>query len=328
VYVAADSLDDLLRKVYPKLLKSKMQVSSTRGNSKELDGVLLSLSKPRVRLSRTESRGRIFSSLGELIWYLSGSDKLDFIRYYIRNYEQESEDGITIRGAYGPRLYGLHNNNQLENVLRLLKEKATTRRAVIQIFDSDDVSQNYKEIPCTCTLQFIVRDKFLHMFTSMRSNDAFIGLPHDVFCFTMLQEIFARSLGVKLGKYKHFVGSLHIYTQHIPAVHQFLKEGWQEQIAMPPMPTEDPWDAIHTLVRVESLIRSGQSVDIERLAIDPYWKDLVRLLLIFRRLKTKSLAGVSRLSAAMTNGVYEAYINKRMESHAEQLDIEGTTAPK
>lgn len=328
MYVAADSLDDLLHKLYPKLLKSKMQVSSTRGDSKELDGVLLSLSKPRMRLSRTESRGRIFSSLGELIWYLSGSDKLDFIRYYIRNYEQESEDGVTIRGAYGPRLYGLHDNNQIDNILRILKEKPTTRRAVIQIYDAADISRNYREIPCTCTLQFIIRDKFLHMYTNMRSNDAFIGLPHDVFCFTMLQELFANSLGVKLGTYKHFVGSLHIYTHHIRGAHQFLNEGWQDQIAMPPMPAGDPWGAVQTLVRAESLIRGGQTVDLDELAVAPYWKDLIRLLQIFHRLKTKSFTGLSRLKGAMTNDVYEAYIRKRMEVHSEQLEIEGTTAMK
>jgi thymidylate synthase len=37
------------------------------------------------------------------------------------------------------------------------------------------------------------------MVTTMRSNDAYLGLPHDVFCFTMLQEIIARSLGREIG---------------------------------------------------------------------------------------------------------------------------------
>ena len=33
----------------------------------------------------------------------------------------------------------------------------------------------------------------------MRSNDVFMGFPHDVFAFTMIQEILANDLGVKLG---------------------------------------------------------------------------------------------------------------------------------
>ena len=60
----------------------------------------------------------------------------------------------------------------------------------------------------------------------MRLNDALVGLPHDVFCFTMLQEIVARSLSVELGGYKHAVGSLHLYKTHVDAAHQFLEEGW------------------------------------------------------------------------------------------------------
>jgi len=40
-------------------------------------------------------------------------------------------------------------------------------------------------------MQFMVRRRRLHLLTNMRSNDAFIGLPHDIFAFTMLQEIMA-----------------------------------------------------------------------------------------------------------------------------------------
>lgn len=38
----------------------------------------------------------------------------------------------------------------------------------------------------------------------MRSNDAYLGFPHDVFFFTMIQELVARSLGIRVGDYHHF----------------------------------------------------------------------------------------------------------------------------
>src|ERR1700690_496760 len=89
--------------------------------------------------------------------------------------------------------------NQFENVLNLLKELPTSRRAVIQVFDAaDNASGHLKDVPCTCTLQFMIRSRRLHMITYMRSNDAFWGLPHDVFAFTMLQEYVARTIGVEL----------------------------------------------------------------------------------------------------------------------------------
>ena len=51
------------------------------------------------------------------------------------------------------------------------------------------------------------------MVVHMRSNDAYIGLAHDVFAFTFMQEIVARDVGLDLGTYTHSVGSLHLYDQ-------------------------------------------------------------------------------------------------------------------
>jgi thymidylate synthase len=84
-------------------------------------------------------------------------------------------------------------------VIELLGNRPTSRRAVIQIFNAEDIAAIHREIPCTTTLQFFVRNERLDMVTTMRSNDAYLGLPHDVFCFTMLQEIIARSLGREIG---------------------------------------------------------------------------------------------------------------------------------
>ena len=135
MYFTARSLDDLMRQVLERLLKSKHRVSPTRGKNTEETGVLLKLANPRVRLSRTDTKGTAFSALGELLWYLSGSKDLDFIKYYIRQYEQDSEDGETINGGYGPRLFRLRREkktiNQVENVIRLLDKSPDSRRAVV-----------------------------------------------------------------------------------------------------------------------------------------------------------------------------------------------------
>ena len=131
---------------------------------------------------------------------LAKTNSLEFISYYLSRYQDESEDGRTVYGAYGPRLFKLRGINQINNIRRLLK-KRDSRRAVIQLFDAKDIAKRHKDVPCTCTMQFMVRRRRLHLLTNMRSNDAFIGLPHDIFAFTMLQEIMARSLGLELGTY-------------------------------------------------------------------------------------------------------------------------------
>src|SRR5438477_12805335 len=130
MYFSAKTIDDLLHAAFRQLLKSKNGVKASRGSMTELTGVLLQLTNPRARLSRTETKGRLFSCLGELFWYLAGTDDLSFIRHYLSHYAEESDDGQTVYGAYGPRLFSMKGNDQIANVVNLLKERRTSRRAV------------------------------------------------------------------------------------------------------------------------------------------------------------------------------------------------------
>src|SRR5262249_13356890 len=144
MYITAETLDDLMRRVLGKLVKSCVHNRASRGRTQEIRSVLLKITNPRARLSHTEKKGKIFSALGELLWYLAKSDDLKFISYYLDQYLDESEDGATVYGAYGPRLYGLRGNNQVEHVLELLTRNPGSRRAVIQLFDADDIREHHQ----------------------------------------------------------------------------------------------------------------------------------------------------------------------------------------
>jgi Alpha-glutamyl/putrescinyl thymine pyrophosphorylase clade 3 len=72
-HLSADTLDDLLLKVFPKILRSGQRVRASKGWNKELCGVVLELRNPLARLSRTETKGTVFSCLGETLWYLARS---------------------------------------------------------------------------------------------------------------------------------------------------------------------------------------------------------------------------------------------------------------
>jgi len=137
----------------------------------------------------------------------------------------------------------------------------------------------YKDIPCTNTIQYLVREDRLHTVVSMRSNDAWLGLVHDVFAFTMLQEIVARALGIEVGTYFHFVASLHLYTNTIESARAFVDEGLQATTeAMTPMPQGSPWDGVEQLLLSEQHARAGTTADAVQLPSDPYWGDLARIL--------------------------------------------------
>jgi thymidylate synthase len=195
----------------------------------------------------------------------------------------------------------------------LLKRKTHSRRAVIQLFDANDLVEDHKDVPCTCSLQFMIRHQQLNLHVSMRSNDAFFGLAHDVFCFTMLQEILARELSVELGRYTHVAGSLHLYKDKLPEATQFLNEGWQStKSPMPPMPRGNPWPAIETLLKVEKEIRETGNPSREIFdELDPYWGDLIRLLRIYRFAKKEDPKSIEQTLKQMSSSVFDAYIEKK-----------------
>ena len=310
-HLSAHTLDDVLRAAIEEIKARGEPIRPSKGSAVELFGILLEIKEPRARLSRTETRGKLFSSLGELCWYLAKSKELSFISYYIPRYK-EFADGDELFGGYGPRLFAWRGLNQLHNVLEVLAHKQDSRQAVIQLFDAPDIVGDHGDVPCTCTLQFASRGGKLHLFTNMRSNDVFLGLPHDVFCFTMLQEIMARTLSIELGTYKHAVGSLHLYDQDVKGAWQFLNEGWQSTEAMPPMPEGDPWPSVNLLLEAEAILRTTeQPVDNILGKADPYWGDLIRLLQIFQcKKKGKGADAAKEVANRMVSRVYLPFVEK------------------
>jgi thymidylate synthase len=307
--LADDTLDDLLRKVFPAVARKGSYVKASKGWNRELSAVVLKLQNPRARLSRTETKGTVFSCLGETLWYLAGSNDLNFIKYYISAYGKFAEVDGTIHGAYGPRLFGMRGGvNQVANVIELLRRKPSSRQAVIQLFNAEDLLKDYNDIPCTCTLQYLIRKNALHTIVHMRSNDAFLGLPHDVFAFTFIQELIARTLGLRLGTYTHMAGSLHIYDTDRKKVGNYLKEAYQARILMPRMPVGDPWKNLRKLIEVESKIRQGANVKIDRYAVPNYWRDLMRLLQVFAL--NKQRRSTRTIKSKMASNVYDTYIDK------------------
>lgn len=222
-------------------------------------------------------------------------------------------------------MLGIFNNagkDQFQNAIDLLSKKQSTRRAVIQIYQASDIHMT-TEVPCTCTLQLLVRKSRLHMITNMRSNDAYLGMPHDIFSFTMLQEIAARSLGLEVGEYKHFVGSLHLYEEQIQDASLYVEDGYQERTSMPPMPLGDPESSMREFLRYEKLIRQRKSPNLDKIALDPYWTDLLRLLRVFRFYKDKDSTGMLRQMNKIRAEIYSHYV----ELKRSRIDRRSTSQP-
>jgi len=342
---AENSLDDLMHVVFSKLLKGqgKHRVKdASKGPNTEVFGALFELKNPRARLSRSQSRSKAFSALGEFLWYVSGSNKIAFIEHYLPGYSKFSNDGETANGAYGPRLFGMDavarqlGASEWDRVIRTLRTREGSRNAVIQVFANSDATPENEDKPCTCTLQFAIRNNRLVLHVHMRSNDVIKGLPHDVFSFTTLQEIAARELDKELGSYYHSVASLHLYDDKEDdkprsQAERYLAEGLHEHVPMPAMPKGNPWDSLNRVIEAEAQIRGAKDDGGSIEGLNPYWMDFVWLLRIhreFKSLDTRSapiaeryavLRPIAEMMKELSSDVYKLYVQDRLNRQVEPI---------
>jgi len=99
-----------------------------------------------------------------------------------------------------------------------------TRQVVLQIWDPSadlplqDGRPASPDIPCNVCAFAKIRNRKLEWTQVLRSNDLFLGVPHNFVQFTSLQEILASWLGIELGSYRHLSDCLHIYKRDRPHV--------------------------------------------------------------------------------------------------------------
>lgn len=133
------------------------------------------------------------------------------------SFDRFKEDDGSFYGAYGTRI-----GDQLQNAVRKLRSDRDSRQAVITLWHPglDNVDPPKRDHPCTVALGLrIFRDQ-LRMHALMRSSDAWLGIPYDLFQFTQLQLSVANVLDIEPGPYTHTTWSLHLYDEHLPLVDQ------------------------------------------------------------------------------------------------------------
>lgn len=166
--------------------------------------VLRTLRKPNLRIAATEAM--------HLVGGISSLQQLD--RASGGRFSQFANGGRLL-GAYGPRAY-----RQLLAVEKLLQCDPDSRQAVVSLWDGHEHDELSRDVPCTTTLQFFVRDHSLHLRVTMRSNDAWLGIPYDFFMFSALQRTMACALNLEPGEYAHSVGSMHLYERDLDAAYR------------------------------------------------------------------------------------------------------------
>lgn len=203
------------RQAFIRLYNTGDEVEVRGRKTRELLNFVTDISDPSQRVIRVPGRRwNPFIALSEILWFFSGRNDIAPLLPFNRRIAEFSDDGKTLNGsAYGYRLF-----DQIEPAIARLKVDSGDRRAVLTIWNKEDLSAETKDAPCNDMIMVKVRQGKLHFTVLNRSNDIHWGLYAVNFpVFSSLMEYMATRLSVQLGTYTHFSNSLHFYEDHAQA---------------------------------------------------------------------------------------------------------------
>lgn len=237
--------------------------------------------------------------VAEALWVLMGRDDVEMLSHYNKNIAQFSDDGLKFEGAYGPRI-----KYQLPRIIDKLTKEPDTRQAVISIWDRMPTPTT-KDVPCTVSFQFLIRDNRLNLIAHMRSSDAWWGLPYDIFTFTSIQSALAYELKVKPGRFLLWIASCHLYENRIDDALQMCAhtdpKTWGTYLS-PQLPGFPP-ESITAHERKARLLGIPPP---EKTALDPEWCDYLELLAHRKAQDDSTLIG---------NPIGELYLQMKERRH-------------
>jgi hypothetical protein len=168
-----------------------------------------------------QSAGRRFNyraMAAEGLWNLQPTNDVTFLKMYVSHISNFCDGEDHANWAYGP-----HIRAPLMLAANALVLDPYSRQAIATTGNVQGTPKNSP--PCLTSVQFFVRHGELGMTVNMRSNDVFLGLPLDIFQFSMWHTFMAAHLGLPLGPYVHQSASLHLYDRDVKKAQNFAKHG-------------------------------------------------------------------------------------------------------
>lgn len=212
----AESIDDVWLKLWEEVKKSYKEQPSRDGDVVwECINAHIIIENPTRNLIHNKVRDMsIKYAIGELLWYEAATNKLKPIQRYTKGWDRMSDDGEHVNSNYGYLIKKYYGFDQFDMCYKMLTADPNSRQAIMHYKPPIDFfTYKSKDVPCTVSQQFFIRDNKLYTIVTMRSNDIWNGVPYDIFFFTCNQIKMAMSLNIDVGEYMHNAGSLHMYKR-------------------------------------------------------------------------------------------------------------------
>ncbi|HVT02855.1 MAG TPA: thymidylate synthase [Thermoanaerobaculia bacterium] len=192
----------------------------------------------------TTKKLHLKSILHELLWFLSGSTNIAYLK----------EKGVSIwddwadpNGELGP-VYGYQwrswptpdggHVDQISQVISQIRRNPDSRRLIVSAWNVADIDK-MKLPPCHALFQFYVANGRLSCQLYQRSADVFLGVPFNIASYALLTMMVAQVCQLEPGEFVHTLGDAHLYSNHLE----------QAQLQLPREPRPLPQMRINPDVR-------------------------------------------------------------------------------
>ncbi|PKM11819.1 MAG: thymidylate synthase [Gammaproteobacteria bacterium HGW-Gammaproteobacteria-3] len=181
----------------------------------------------------TTKQVHVKSIIHELLWFLQGDTRLDYLHAQnVTIWDEWADEQGNLGPVYGyqwrswPRPNG-QSIDQIEAVIRQLKTQPDSRRIIVSAWNvadlpdegvspQDNVAQGKMALaPCHALFQFYVAEGRLSCQLYQRSCDTFLGLPFNIASYALLTHMVAQQCDLAVGDFIWSGGDVHLYRNHL-----------------------------------------------------------------------------------------------------------------
>jgi len=175
----------------------------------------------------TTKKLHLKSIVHELVWFLSGSTNVAYLR----------QNGVTIwdewadaEGELGPvyghqwRSWPARDGGEIDQIARLIegiRSNPDSRRHIVSAWNPADLDRMALP-PCHALFQFYVARGELSCQLYQRSADVFLGVPFNIASYALLCAMVAQVTGLRPGEFVHTFGDVHLYLNHLDQAREQL----------------------------------------------------------------------------------------------------------
>ena len=185
------------------------------------------------------------SVVHELIWFLSGSSNIEYLKENgVHIWDEWADEEGELGPVYGVQwrkwgemyvhrleggCYKIEGIDQLAEVIEEIKINPNSRRLIVSAWDASKIDVMALP-PCHFTFIFNVMKGKLNCSLIQRSCDLFLGVPFNISSYSLLTHMVAQVVDLEPGEFVWHGIDVHIYNNHFEQVAEQLRRSGHDDL--------------------------------------------------------------------------------------------------